>query len=954
MEELVKVVSYNCRGLPKSPSKLWEKPSVNLLLQDLENDIICFQETFYSKQDLGCLNTLHSEFQGIGVSTTDASDKLISTHPPGGVAIMYRVKHAKCISPIYFNLDWVVGISINIDNKIHVILCVYMKTASGGRGDHNEIFQGQLEELKLIINDLNTSSVTIIGDFNADLTKPTHPHGPLLRQFSNENGIIISSEQLLPDNSFTYVSEMRIGETSWLDHCISTQDGHNIISDMYIEYSLVCRDHIPLVIKLSLDKLPAVVDDENDVSPRLNWDSFDVIKLRQYYLMSDIYLNKLIIPVDALNCRNVNCKNKGHISQIKQFYVNICKCLTDASSTVFGELSKRTFNCRPGFNEHVKELHEIARKRFVAWREANKPRDTNNPFFREMNRSRAKFKLALRYIKRHENQMRQDAIADALCDNSDGNFWKEIKKLSPNNMPLPVNIDDATGKSEVVELWLNHFKQLLNCVNGKDTKNLNYECKFDPNLIITPGQVEDAINNLDAGKSCGLDGIYSEHLKYSSLGYRILIAKCMTSFLVHGELPESLMSVVLVPIIKDKSGKINSKDNYRPIAIASIMSKLIEKLLLERLSDYLLTSPHQFGFKPKHSTDACIYVLKESIDRYLEQQSSVYLCFLDASKAFDRVNHFSLFNKLINRGVPGYLVRILVFWYSNQVMCVRWGTTMSKGFKVTNGVRQGGILSPYLFNLYLDDLSVILRKQYAGCKIANQIINHLLYADDLVLMCPSFSGLQDLLDICGNYAEKHDIKFNTKKSVVLVRRNKQMKNAVIPKFKLCQELLTEVQEVKYLGHIITDDGKDDKDILNACGKLYAQGNSLLRKFHMCTEKVKIKLFVTYCSQFYCAHLWKFNKSDKKYNKLRVAYNNVFRFLLSLPRDEEGRPCSASNMFVTRKVKSFDEILRNLVFKFQSRLKSSNNELVCSTINKIYNNNSKLSNHWQRLLMVGIT
>ena len=70
------------------------------------------------------------------------------------------------------------------------------------------------------------------------------------------------------------------------------------------------------------------------------------------------------------------------------------------------------------------------------------------------------------------------------------------------------------------------------------------------------------------------------------------------------------MSVVLVPIIKDKSGKINSKDNYRPIAIASIMSKLMEKLLLKRLTDFLFTSSHQFGFKPKHSTDACIYVLK--------------------------------------------------------------------------------------------------------------------------------------------------------------------------------------------------------------------------------------------------------------------------------------------------------------------------------------------------------
>ena len=125
------------------------------------------------------------------------------------------------------------------------------------------------------------------------------------------------------------------------------------------------------------------------------------------------------------------------------------------------------------------------------------------------------------------------------------------------------------------------------------------------------------------GKSCGLDGIYAEHLKYSSQNYQLLLARCMTSLLVHGILPDKLMSVVLVPIIKDKSGMINSKDNYRPIAIASTMSKLLEKVLLERLKNYLFTSSHQFGFKSKHSTDACIYVLKETINNYVEKQSSV-------------------------------------------------------------------------------------------------------------------------------------------------------------------------------------------------------------------------------------------------------------------------------------------------------------------------------------------
>ena len=76
-----------------------------MLLQDNTIDIICFQETFLSKQDLSCLNSIHNDFQGVGTATTDTRDKLISGHPPGGVAILYRIKHSKCISPLYFNFD---------------------------------------------------------------------------------------------------------------------------------------------------------------------------------------------------------------------------------------------------------------------------------------------------------------------------------------------------------------------------------------------------------------------------------------------------------------------------------------------------------------------------------------------------------------------------------------------------------------------------------------------------------------------------------------------------------------------------------------------------------------------------------------------------------------------------------------------------------------------------------
>ena len=94
----------------------------------------------------------------------------------------------------------------------------------------------------------------------------------------------------------------------------------------------------------------------------------------------------------------------------------------------------------------------------------------------------------------------------------------------------------------------------------------------------------------------------------------------------------------------------------------------------------------------------CIYVLKEVIDRH---RSLYGYMFLDVSKAFDRVKHSILFQKLIDRGVPGYIVRLLIYWYSNQTMCIRWSGKLLEHFGVTNGVRQGGILSPHLFNIYI-------------------------------------------------------------------------------------------------------------------------------------------------------------------------------------------------------------------------------------------------------------
>ncbi len=119
-----------------------------------------------------------------------------------------------------------------------------------------------------------------------------------------------------------------------------------------------------------------------------------------------------------------------------------------------------------------------------------------------------------------------------------------------------------------------------------------------------------------------------------------------------------MISVILTIVIKNKTGKITSKDNYRPIALASVISKVFEKLLFTRIKYYVLTNANQFGFKSKHGTDMCICALKEMVLKYRSLNSTMFLCFLDASKAFDRINRLKLFEKLLKRGTPGYLIRI--------------------------------------------------------------------------------------------------------------------------------------------------------------------------------------------------------------------------------------------------------------------------------------------------------
>ena len=329
-----------------------------------------------------------------------------------------------------------------------------------------------------------------------------------------------------------------------------------------------------------------------------------------------------------------------------------------------------------------------------------------------------------------------------------------------------------------------------------------------------------------------------------------------------GYLPSQLMSGVIVPLVKCKTGDLSDVDNYRAITLSNSISKIIESLLFDIIETVDDIDDYQFGFQKGVSTAMCTDVFKSTVDYYRRNGSHVFCCFIDFKKAFDRVDYWLLFCKLIdsnNSHLCCAATRLLAFWYSHQQVFVRWQNTYSDCFNLARGVRQGGILSPYLFKLYVRDLLKVVVKSCIGCNIAGWFINILAYADDMVLLAPSWRGLQCLLDIIDKAAVDIDMSFNTKKTVCMIF-NPHVKHKLIsdsfPQFHLAGCKLSFVPNFKYLGHIIDNRLQDDDDVYRELKCLFTRTNILIRRFSHCSINVKLRLFRSFCICFYDIALWR--------------------------------------------------------------------------------------------------
>ena len=309
-------------------------------------------------------------------------------------------------------------------------------------------------------------------------------------------------------------------------------------------------------------------------------------------------------------------------------------------------------------------------------------------------------------------------------------------------------IEDSNGvtlkdQDAILNRWRDYFSDLLNPVNA--TPIQIHEEQVGEDIQITEADVNAVIKSLKTGKAPGEDDIRPEMLKAMNIyGVRWLTRVCKVACST-GQAPKQWQTSVIIPI--HKKGDKRKCTNYRGISLISVPGKVYAKCIEKKCREVVepLLTDAQCCFRPGRSTMDQIFALQQIFEKSWEYAKEVNACFVDLKKAYDRIPRDKLWAVLLQYGIDGQLLTAIKSLYVHSEVCVRVNSATTKPFRVSVGLRQGCSLSPILFLIYMDGI-VKKSESCGGVKIGECTVQHLLFADDLVLLDSTQNGLQQALD----------------------------------------------------------------------------------------------------------------------------------------------------------------------------------------------------------------
>ena len=332
--------------------------------------------------------------------------------------------------------------------------------------------------------------------------------------------------------------------------------------------------------------------------------------------------------------------------------------------------------------------------------------------------------------------------------------------------------DIKTTKDEISSSkWVSYFEKLFYSNGGTSNHSSIYPVFNELDFAIKREEISTAIRSLKKNKSPGLDNILNEFL---IAGKDILLDPLCNLFntvFSSSTYPDLWSLNYLRPI--HKKGDKKDPDNYRGIAVGSCLGKLYSYVLLNRLEKFIeknqLVKHNQIGFMKNSQTSDHMFVLKTLVDKFVkDRKERLYVAFVDFKKAYDTINRGKLFQKLKQAQLGDLFLKSLKAMYSSVKYCIKMTNGFTDPIKSFKGLKQGCVLSPTLFNIFIDDVESIFTENCDPVRLSDKDLNHLLYADDLILISKSPEGLQNCLNHLDEYCQLWDLNVNIAKSKTMI------------------------------------------------------------------------------------------------------------------------------------------------------------------------------------------
>ena len=410
-----------------------------------------------------------------------------------------------------------------------------------------------------------------------------------------------------------------------------------------------------------------------------------------------------------------------------------------------------------------------------------------------------------------------EAIEQGMEQGNSKQAYETLKKLTKTQQHKTTVIEDSKGEllteeTEVLNRWTEYCQELYNYQLQPDTsllENAPRDRTAEP-LPILKEEVEQAVKSLKGGKSPGPDNIPAELLKHGGEAVTDVLTTLCQKVWETKEWPREWTKSLIIPL--PKKGNTRKCQNHRTISLISHPSKILLKVILKRLKTQAeeLLAEEQAGFRAKRSTVEQIFNCRLLIEKHIEHQKDLYHNFIDFKKAFDRVWHEGLWMVLRSFNIEEGLVLMIKALYDNATSAVLLNNRIGDSFRTTVGVRQGCLLSPVLFNVFLENIMrETLLDFHTTISVGGRPLCNLRFADDIDLLAGSNNELQELTDRLVDRSGAYGMEVSSEKSKVMVNSTNDEVHADIT---MNGQKLEEVEGFKYLGATLTKDGRSTIEV----------------------------------------------------------------------------------------------------------------------------------------------